>query len=103
MTFRHSFRLTLARCNIPSVFYPQIDIYPNLLHISEDFLLHNATCKNASIRLRESYDLANMIKSPCHMIQVTCYVKYDDVRRDSMINFMLTWHKLSLLIGHFEV
>jgi hypothetical protein len=71
MTFRHSFRLTLARCNIPSVFYPQIDIYPNLLHISEDFLLHNATCKNASIRLRESYRPANMIKSPCHMIQVT--------------------------------
>jgi hypothetical protein len=30
-------------------------------------------------------------------------IKYDDVRRDSMINFMLTWHKLSFLIGHFEV
>ena len=26
----------------------------------------------------------------------------DDVRRDIAINFMLTWHKLSFLIGQFE-
>jgi hypothetical protein len=26
----------------------------------------------------------------------------DDVRRDIVINFMLTWHKLSFLIGQFE-
>jgi hypothetical protein len=36
------------------------------------------------------------------MIQVTRYVKYNDLRRDSMINFMLRWHKLSFLIGDFE-
>ena len=27
----------------------------------------------------------------------------DDVRRDIAINFMLTWHKLSFLIGQFEL
>ena len=27
----------------------------------------------------------------------------DDLRRDIAINFMLTWHKLSFLIGQFEV
>jgi hypothetical protein len=26
----------------------------------------------------------------------------DDVRRDIAINFMLTWYKLSFLIGQFE-
>jgi hypothetical protein len=36
------------------------------------------------------------------MIKITRYVKYDDVMRDSMINFMLTWHKLSFRIGNFE-
>jgi hypothetical protein len=27
----------------------------------------------------------------------------DDVRRDIVINFMLTYHELSFLIGQFEV
>ena len=52
--------------------------------------------------LRESYHPGDVIKSSCDMIEITRYVKYDDVRRDSIINFMLTWHKLSFLIGHFE-
>ena len=42
------------------------------------------------------------IKSLCDIFKSPAYVKYDDVRRDSMINFMLTWDKLSFLIGHFE-
>ena len=43
-----------------------------------------------------------IIYYPCDMIKITRYVKYDDVRRDSMINFVLTWHKRSFPIGHFE-
>ena len=27
----------------------------------------------------------------------------DGVKRDTMINFMLTWHRLSFLIGQFKV
>ena len=45
-----------------------------------------------------------MIKNiSCDKIEITRYVTgYDDVRRDSLINFMFTWHKLSFLIRHFE-
>ena len=27
----------------------------------------------------------------------------DDVRRNIVFNFMLTWHKLNLMIGQFEI
>ena len=37
----------------------------------------------------------NIVKSNAGML-------IGDVRRDIAINFMLTWHKLSLLIGQFE-
>jgi hypothetical protein len=52
--------------------------------------------------LRESCHPVDMIKSPSDMIQVTRLRQIDDVRSESMVNFRLTWHKLSFLIGHFE-
>ena len=59
------------------------------------YFVGHLVCVVTARDLRESYH-------PGDMIEVTRYVKYDDVRRDSMINVMLTWHKLSFLIGHFE-
>ena len=52
---------------------------------------------------------ANNVPTPCspgnmgwNIVKRNAGSLIDDVRRDIAINFMLTWHKLSFLIGQFE-
>ena len=88
-----------------------------IIHHSLVYFGGHLVCVIAARDLRESYiTRVSLVPSrsarerepwarlhPSDMIEITHYVKYNDVRRDSMINFMLAWHKLSFLIGHFEV
>ena len=45
--------------------------------------------------VRESY-------SPVNMIEISCCSKYEWRKRETMVNFMITWQKSSFLIGEFE-
>ena len=45
--------------------------------------------------VRESY-------SPVNMTEISCCTKCEWRKRDTMINFMITWHKSIFLIGQFE-
>lgn len=44
----------------------------------------------------------DMINHLCDMIEIIRYVKYDDIWRHSIIDFMLMWRKLIFVIGHFH-
>jgi hypothetical protein len=71
-----------------------------MIHHSFVYFVGHLVCVMAVRGLRElchpgSNRHVIIFKSPA-------YVEYDDIRRDSTINFMLTWRKLSFLIGHFE-
>jgi hypothetical protein len=60
-------------------------------HHSLVYFAVHLVCAIAALGLREPNQPGDMIKSPFDTIKITRYIKIDDVRRDSMINFMVTF------------